>query len=82
MRAADLSAFIPVNEADAKKVRWGQMPFPGILDRLGARTASRTIRADDDWVTVGPIPRKFQSRNGSIKALRQEPGLWVEVDVE
>jgi hypothetical protein len=82
MRAADLSAFIPVKEADAKKVGWGQMPFPAILDRLEARTASRTIRADDEWVAVGPIPAKFRSPNGSIRALRQEPGLWVEVDVE
>lgn len=82
MRSTDLSAFIPVKEADAKKVRWGRMPFPGILEQLESQTASRTIRADDDWVVNGPVPKAFQSANGSIKAVRQKPGLWVEVDVE
>ncbi|WP_198033022.1 hypothetical protein [Methylosinus sp. PW1] len=81
MRSADLSAFIPVNEADAKRVRWGQMPFPDILERLQEQTASRTIRADDPMLKNGRIPKEFQSASGSIKAMRVKPGLWVEVDV-
>jgi hypothetical protein len=82
MNEPDLSAFIPVNEADAKKVGWSQMPFKDILDRLDDSTDQRTIRADDDWVRSGPIPAKFQAPTGAIKAVRQHPGLWVELDLE
>ena len=83
MTSPDLSAFIPVNEQDAKKVRWGQMPFKGILQRLDGLTQGRTARADDDWVQRGPIPALFNGAGGSIKATRQSeaPGLWVEFDV-
>jgi hypothetical protein len=44
MTDPDLSAFIPVNEKDAKKVKWGQMPFKEVLADLKQRTAGRTSR--------------------------------------
>lgn len=83
MTSPDLSAFIPVNEQDAMKVRWGQMPYKGTLARLYSLTQGRTARADDDWVQKGPIPALFNGARGSIKSTRQskDPGLWVEFDV-
>jgi hypothetical protein len=51
MKSKDLSAFIPTNENDAKKIRWGQMPFGPLVDALAERCSGRVIRADDPWVT-------------------------------
>jgi hypothetical protein len=85
MNSPDLSAFIPVNEADATNIGWGQMPFNDIVARLDSLTNNRTVRADDDWVKSGPIPGIFAAPNGSLKAVRQDPGpapkLWVEFDL-
>lgn len=81
MTSPDLSAFIPVNAEDAQKVRWGQMPFKDILARLDSLTQGRTVRADDNWVKNGPIPSMFDRPAGCIKAVRQQPGLWVEFDL-
>ena len=68
MTSADLSAFIPTNEVDAKKVGWGEMPFHSILTALSAKTAGRTIRADDAWI------RKSERQAGLCIALRLDPG--------
>lgn len=82
MRDRDLAAFIPVNEADAKKVKWGEMPFHSIISELATRTNGRVIRADDPWLKGGSRPHSLASPSGCIKALRHAPdGLWVEVDV-
>lgn len=80
MTSADLSAFIPTNAKDAKKVRWGEMPFPDIVEELDRRTHGRLIRADDPWMD-GPDHRPFQTPIGSLREVRYEPGLWVEVEV-
>ena len=50
MKSGDLSAFIPTNKMDAKKVGWGEMPFDAILEDLEKRTSGRVVRADDPWV--------------------------------
>jgi hypothetical protein len=79
MNSKDLSAFIPTNEKDAKKVRWGQMPFGPIIEALALRCSGRVVRADDPWVT-GSLPEPgFQPPTGSIRAAQRHPqGLWVE----
>lgn len=81
MTSQDLSAFIPTNEKDAKKVRWGQMPFKGILDDLTSRTAGRVVRADDPWVATQAGGVSFNTPNGSIRSVKHSPGLWVEFEV-
>lgn len=88
MTSRDLSAFIPTNERDAEKVGWGRMPYDKILRALGERCAGRVVRADDPWLAVPPEPPlapppdpPFTAPSGSIRALRFEPGLWVEFDV-
>jgi hypothetical protein len=78
----DLSAFIPTNEEDAKKVGWGEMPFAPLLSDLEKRTNSRVIRADDSWLTQPGGAPKFNI-SGAIKDLRHDTveGLWVELDI-
>lgn len=84
MNEPDLSAFIPVNRADAIKVGWKRMPFGPILDALAQRTNGRVICADDPWIAKGAVPQRFQQSDGAIKRMRLDPesaGLWIEVDV-
>jgi beta-lactamase superfamily II metal-dependent hydrolase len=81
MISKDLSAFIPTNQKDAKKIGWGQMPFASILNALDERCAERVIRADDPWVAGAAAKPGFKTPSGSIRALRHEPGLWVELEL-
>ena len=81
MTSVDLSAFIPTNEGDAKKVHWGAMPFDKILTALAAKTAGRTIRADDAWIRKANGKPAFAFPSGSILAVRSEAKPWVELDI-
>jgi len=80
MTHPDLSAFVPTNAADARKVGWGQMPFGAILTALERHCGGRVIRADDAWLTNG-TPAPFATPSGSIRALSVQPGLWVELEI-
>lgn len=81
MTDKDLSAFIPTNEKDAKKVKWGEMPFHLILDALKKRAGKRVIRADDAWVGQATAKPGFRTPSGSIQKLRHQQDLWVEMDI-
>jgi len=81
MTSKDLSAFIPTNQQDAKKIGWGQMPFASILKALDEHCAERVIRADDPWVAGTAAKPGFETPSGSIRALRHQPGLWVELEL-
>ncbi len=83
MKSRELFAFIPTNQADAKKVKWGAMPFKDLLKTLEAKTNGRVIRADDDWLKSGVVPSHV-SGSKRIKDTRADPsgkGLWVEIDL-
>src|SRR5262249_36068280 len=81
MTSPDLSAFIPTNQKDAKKVGWGEMPFHGILDALEKKTSGRSVRADDASLGTGPPPPALQNPSGSLHAIRNASKLWVEFDL-
>jgi Metallo-beta-lactamase superfamily len=83
MTSPDLSAFIPTNEKDALKVKWGEMPFKPILEGLEKRTSQRVIRADDPWIGQPASKPKFSVPSGAILALQHDEknGLWVELDI-
>ena len=81
MASQDLAAFIPTNEKDAKKVKWGQMPYSGILDELRSRTQGRVIRADDPWISTLTTDPGFSYPSGSIRDLRHKKDLCVELEV-
>jgi hypothetical protein len=88
MTSADLSAFIPTNKEDAKKVKWGAMPFEPMLEDLRKRTSERVIRADDPWLAQPAGTPSYGSSSGSILATRhgsigEGPGktAWVELDI-
>ena len=81
MTSTDLSAFIPTNEADAKKVGWGEMPFHSILT-----SARRQDRRPHDprrrfLDQQGERQAAFASPSGSILAVRSEGKRWVELDI-
>jgi hypothetical protein len=86
MTSSDFSAFIPTNEKDALRVKWGAMPFKGIMDDLkkhghdSAKNGDRVIRADDPWISTATVPADFPI-SGSIRKLRHQQGLWVELDL-
>ena len=79
MTNKDLSAFIPTNETDARKLGWGQMPFGPVMRALDRQCHGRVIRADDVWITDTAPGPGFAVPGGSIQALRSERGLWVEL---
>ena len=82
MTSPHLSAFIPTNEQDAKKVKWGEMPFKPILEELEKRTSQRLIRADDPWLAQAAGKPSYGDSSGAILATRHAPdGLWVELDL-
>ena len=45
-------AMIPVNQEMALKMRWNQMPLPGLIDALMERTNGAVLRADRDAPAV------------------------------
>ena len=81
MTSPDLSAFIPTNEDDAKKVGWGEMPYHSIITALAKKTSGRTIRADDAWIGKANGKPAFAFPSGSILAVRSEGKRWVELDL-
>jgi beta-lactamase superfamily II metal-dependent hydrolase len=82
MKDPDLSAFIPTNEADARKVKWEAMPFRGIMDDLAQRAPDRVIRADDPGLVTGELDARFRKSSGSLASVRSgNNGLWVDVEV-
>lgn len=81
MTSPDLAAFVPVNEEDAKKARWKEMPFGTILKTLADKAAGRVIRADDDWLKLAAGRAPFQTPSGSVLDVRNEGRGWVEIDI-
>lgn len=62
-------------------VGWGEMPYPKLLNELRERGSGRVIRADDPWVAKAKIDVNFETPSGSIRGLRHEPSLWMELDI-
>ena len=83
MTSPDLSAFIPTNQQDALKVKWGEMPFNRILEDLEKRTSQRVIRADDPWIGQPAGKPQFGAPSGAVLGLQHDEknGLWVELDI-
>ncbi len=81
MNQTDFSAFIPTNKKDAANVGWGRMPLDSLFADLMKHAGDRVIRADDPWVATATVDPRFKSPSGSIKAVRHQPKLWVELDI-
>lgn len=85
MDSPELDAFIPTNQKDAKKVKWGAMPYRKLLNDLEVRCRDRVVRADDAWIRKGEVPDTLKKGKGSIgKATCAEDaakGLWVEFEL-
>jgi hypothetical protein len=83
MISPDLAGFIPTNEKDAQKVRWGQMPFKPMLADLDRQASHRVIRADDPWIKQAAGNPDFRTPSGAIVGLSHDKkdGLWVQLDI-
>jgi hypothetical protein len=88
MTSPDLTAFIPTNEADAKKVKWGEMPFHEILTALEERCGKRVVRADGAWKSASGLGLDLPSgciqdvRTGKTRANSTDPRhRWIEFDL-
>lgn len=46
MTSRDLVALVPVDEAQAQKNRWKEIPFTPLMQRLKEKTGGRVVRAD------------------------------------
>lgn len=73
MMHPELIAFIPTDEAMAKRVGWGAIPAPELLVRLGEKAKGGVIRSDKHgapvWERVfdgGVAPPRRRRRGGSI----------------
>ncbi len=42
-------ALVPTDAKMAKKVGWGTLPWPGLLERLDEKTKGRVVRTDEDF---------------------------------
>jgi Metallo-beta-lactamase superfamily len=80
MSDPDLIAFIPTDEAMAKKVRWSDIPATGLLTRLEAKTHGRIIQSDRDWLQKEGV-EPLLAKGGSLRSLEVEPGLRVTVEI-
>ena len=80
MTDPDLIAFIPTDEAMAKKVRWSDIPATGLLTRLEAKTHGRIIQSDRDWLQKEGVAPLLAS-GGSLRSLDVKPGLRVTVEI-
>jgi hypothetical protein len=83
MVSPDLCGFIPTNEQDAQKVKWGEMPFKPMLEDLDKRARHRVVRADDPWIAEATGKPDFVTPSGAIVGLShdKDAGLWVELDI-
>jgi hypothetical protein len=80
MTDPNLVAFIPTDEAMAKKVRWKDIPASGLLDQLRTRTGGRLIQSDRDWVQQPGVTPEVKA-GGTIRSLKVMPGLCVELEL-
>lgn len=71
----DLVAFVPTDEDMARKVGWGRMPLPALVDALNERTGGRTVRADRDYA-----PEDSASAKAFAGKLRTTE-LYYEIDI-
>jgi hypothetical protein len=80
MTDPDLIAFIPTDEAMAKKVRWSDIPATRLLAELRAKTNGRVIQSDRDWIQVPGRPKEV-SKGGALKDIDVVTGLRVTLEV-
>ncbi|OZC01290.1 hypothetical protein BSZ36_17740 [Rubricoccus marinus] len=81
MSHPDLTALVPVNEAQARKKKWA-MPFAPLDARLQERCSGRVLRADTKVPDrpAGVSQRTWQSFLGRVST--DPDGLWVQVEIE
>lgn len=75
--AEDLVAFIPTDEEMARKVGWGRMPLPSLVEALGSRTGGRVVRADRDFSAGASPGAQLEAFARELKAT----DLYYEVEV-
>jgi hypothetical protein len=67
MTSSGICAMIPVDHAMAVKKRWGRMPLPELVDRLGEKTEGRILRVDDKIQTQNELVKNKPKGVGSAE---------------
>jgi len=80
MTDPNLVAFIPTDEAMAKKVRWKDIPANALLQRLRSRTAGRIIQSDKEWIQLADRPKEV-TEGGALKKIDVVTGLRVDLEI-
>jgi hypothetical protein len=74
----DLVAFIPTDEELAKKVGWGRMPLPGLIQALDSRAGGRVVRTDREFSARADASDEIRAFEG--KLTRTE--LYYELEID
>lgn len=72
-----LVAFIPTDEALAKKVGWGRMPLPGLVDALDRHAVGRVVRTDREFAAGAAATPELQAFAGKLI----KTDLYYEVEI-
>ncbi len=72
MLSPDLVAFIPVDRAMARQKGWNEMPLPGLVNALQAKTKNRLLQADQ------PFAAAANAESGAFAAALEQTSLYFE----
>jgi hypothetical protein len=74
-----LMAMVPVVEATAKKIGWGEMPLPSLVQRLEQKTRGRVLRSDNG---IGQGVGLSASERVTYEQAVHETDLYLEITIE
>ena len=80
MTSPDLVAFIPTDEAMAKRVHWSDIPATSLLSELKRRTSGRVIQSDRPWIQEPDRPKEV-GPGGSLRSLEVFPKMRVTMEI-
>lgn len=80
MTSPDLVAFIPTDEAMAKKVRWSDIPATRLLAELRGKTSGRVIQSDRAWIQEPDRPCEVPP-GGALRSIEVFPKMRVTLEI-
>ncbi len=75
---SDLIAFIPTDEELAKKVGWGRMPLPTLVQALDRHSTGRVVRTDREYAAGPDAHADTHAFAGKLK----RTDLYYEIEID